>query len=166
MKPPLSDVSQVARNFAADYLFARGLVNELDRRSIEDAKWDMTPHVQEVATFERDHLATVAPQPVDVEARAERECTACKAGVAEFPEVMCCHCREVPWKLRPPLTTPPVKQSTSDLEGRARELLAAEFDAPWMVKAIRNATDECVPIIGLAPALRAIVTALLQGQQS
>jgi hypothetical protein len=29
-----------------------------------------------------------------------RECTVCGAGVAAYPEVMVCHCQEVPWRLR------------------------------------------------------------------
>lgn len=56
------------------------------------------------AQAERIRALPVSPVPTTGEASEpspRRVCQTCGATVAAFAEAMCCHCREVPWKITP-----------------------------------------------------------------
>ena len=46
----------------------------------------------------------------------DRRCTICGAGVAAWPNVMVCHCYEMPWPIDPALSRPSLEPSDADVK--------------------------------------------------
>lgn len=68
------EVSQRARDFAADYLDKNGQIAGNSAENIKAGLWDETRHIMDVARFERDILATrteATPVATDVAALVE-----------------------------------------------------------------------------------------------
>jgi hypothetical protein len=79
------------------------LVNKDDRTSPEEYP-DMRLITRDELIAYVDALDHLTPTPqgdADRPKASSRVCDICSATVAEWPEVMCCHCGEQPWRIKP-----------------------------------------------------------------
>ena len=77
-------------------------------------------------------------QPGEFEGRGphatNRVCAVCTAEVAVWPEVMCCHCQTMPWKLSATPMRPTLFDGSEALRDRIREIQHTTLSKP--IKAV------------------------------
>lgn len=71
-------------------------------RDTHESVTDQRPATAVEAALAQEQSRTDAP------GEPQRECETCGAVVAAWPNVMCCHCQEVPWKLSHPTQEQPL----------------------------------------------------------